>query len=260
MSWDFRTQRGPWRILPQCPSATHNSLSAARGPAKGVRCVCPRAVALFRKRSPGGYRSIGIPWRINEDCIADRHNIPVAWIGAKGEVACTCPASVDYMRKHRGHSSDRSRKWKQAKKEERTYTVALTESLSRTMPDLSRGLCRRPENLDIFDAAFDDAEASRARAKAICHSCPALLECDAWVLRDEFPAGDWGGVYGGRDVYDRRNQWQPPRPLISMERKSIEARLQEAEAAQEKRTEVRAAPYARGGLGGIKAGGYRWSR
>lgn len=37
---------GPWRILPECPATGHNVLRRVEKPADGIKCICPRALAL----------------------------------------------------------------------------------------------------------------------------------------------------------------------------------------------------------------------
>jgi hypothetical protein len=41
---------GPWRILADCPSPTHNSARASEAREGSIRCVCPRALALKEGR------------------------------------------------------------------------------------------------------------------------------------------------------------------------------------------------------------------
>lgn len=48
------------------------------------------------------------------------------------------------------------------------------------------------------DAFFSQAPTTQLRAKLLCQSCPARLECLAFFLREKY------GVYGGLDPLERR--------------------------------------------------------
>lgn len=37
---------GPWRILPECPATGHNVFRRIERPPDGIKCICPRAIAL----------------------------------------------------------------------------------------------------------------------------------------------------------------------------------------------------------------------
>lgn len=40
---------GPWRILPECPATGHNVFRRVERPVDGIKCICPRAQALFNE-------------------------------------------------------------------------------------------------------------------------------------------------------------------------------------------------------------------
>lgn len=42
---------GPWRVLPECEATRHNTVRAADGRNTEIRCICPRALDVFRERA-----------------------------------------------------------------------------------------------------------------------------------------------------------------------------------------------------------------
>ncbi len=163
----------PWRILDECSSVVHNTVSAARGFSRGgpmPKCICPGAVIALRLDREHRRQNL----ERNLDRIGGRMAIAHTY-------AITGPKITE-----------------------------VPQLKDRNMPDLNRGHCRRPWNAAIVDGGFEDSAIMRASAKALCNGtadqpvCPVKAECKAWMLGFEKPEGSWGGVYAGLDVYDRR--------------------------------------------------------
>jgi hypothetical protein len=212
---------GPWRILSQCPAKFHNSQNSAYG-RNGPHCVCPRALSIWRDIVGRGARKRDIPkwladgpWKILEECEAPTHNTISA---ARGVIErnvygtrCICPHAKHLLKAMRSGENTR-RKKKVVEK-----NVGVVEEIKalmnpHDMPDLTDGACAREENRFAVDAGFNTdrtpaGRRDRNRAKAVCELCPlaTFQRCQTWVLTKEDPAGSWGGVYGGLDIYDRAN-------------------------------------------------------
>jgi len=154
---------GPWRILDNCLAPLHNSLRAAEGRNRAPRCICPRALVIRRARQN----------RWNELRSARR---------VEGRAIKTIQP---------GHMIPRANK--------------VTEP----MPDMSQALCRRPDMMKVMDKGFgtgvsEGAQAARQAAKDVCSFCPiAETVCGPYVERAEKPAGSWGGIWAGRDPWER---------------------------------------------------------
>jgi hypothetical protein len=203
---------GPWRILETCPSTAHNTASASVGRARNVRrCVCPRALALK-------------PAVVAADNI--RH---AAWVqkthpaevrlreraAREGRVQ-TMKAEVMSLREYktlparRVKDAQRKRAERHAVPEIRSLIPTQVPDVMRR-PDLSRGRCHtNMRGPAVFGAATDvgmsgrtAARQAREAAKALCSGCPMLAACAAWAVREETPAGSWGGVIGGMDISER---------------------------------------------------------
>lgn len=77
------------------------------------------------------------------------------------------------------------------------------------MPEsLAQGSCVTPiglANADKGQQIHANAEGIRDRevAKQQCRSCIAQRDCLLFVLKNEEPAGTWGGVWGGLDPFNR---------------------------------------------------------
>jgi WhiB family transcriptional regulator, redox-sensing transcriptional regulator len=56
-----------------------------------------------------------------------------------------------------------------------------------------RAVCRRHDPELFFPAAGRAGDAQEARAVAVCHTCPVMLECRAWADASRQPRGVWGG-------------------------------------------------------------------
>lgn len=161
---------GPWLVLDYCPATQHNTLNAARGVRVpgSVRCVCPRAcdlLAAYAKASAARKRA--------EREQEARKHFPAPPKAEKPKMAAPPGSSISrYLRNVHGGSA----------------------------PDLRNGRCAA--ETAKFDAALDGRRV--IEAQRVCFGCPVRLSCEAWVLESEQPAGDWGGVYGGLSVADRR--------------------------------------------------------
>lgn len=84
-----------------------------------------------------------------------------------------------------------------------------SNNLTRAMPDLAEGSCRsmlgqKNADLGMNTSVSSFGIADRARAKDQCWSCPVVKVCQRYVLAGEKPAGSWGGVWGGLDLWNRQ--------------------------------------------------------
>jgi hypothetical protein len=160
---------GPWRIEPDCPGLTHNSLRSSlghAGPAGRVKpkCICPHGQDLLMVER--GIRRI---------------------------------AEAARMRTvHKRSSDPRTR-----------LQPPMPEPVEVRSPNFAGALCTTPRGRKAADAGMNEQPtlngiASRDLAKAWCASCPLLLECRNWVTTQEQPAGSWGGVWGGLDPWNRK--------------------------------------------------------
>lgn len=76
-------------------------------------------------------------------------------------------------------------------------------------PNFLGAACQQPWAAETVDRSFSlhggtvaigNREEMRTK---VCATCPLIRECATWVLAAERPAGSWGGVYGGMDVWNR---------------------------------------------------------
>lgn len=72
------------------------------------------------------------------------------------------------------------------------------------VPDLPGALCRKPDNMKVFDATYHKGTPCHKDASNICGKCPAKPECGKWVLENETPTGSWGGVWAGMTPGERK--------------------------------------------------------
>jgi len=159
---------GPWRILAECPSSTHNSVRAARAHVKGhgdgtEKCICPRALSLLAA------------WRKSSDSLERQRERFARMKKIRLPLQTPAPVSVR-MPDLRGG-------------------VCYRPEASKA----SEGGMNQQASISGIRA--------RNRAKALCDAgpCPVRAQCRAWCLSNEQPAGSWGGVYGGLDPWNRRN-------------------------------------------------------
>jgi Transcription factor WhiB len=168
---------GPWRIAPECPGLFHFTQRATEtGPVSG-RCICPRGQELSRRRQRSSY----LPTRaaVMERKLRDR------------------------MLKEHPEAF-----WKRGTVPEKLPSY-VTNTLGGRVPDLRDGACRSVKGILTLDELADKNGRTTGRVKKLkelCARCPQTTKeaCRAWVLRDEQPAGDWIGVYGGMSQDDRR--------------------------------------------------------
>lgn len=167
---------GPWKILEGCPAEGHNTVQRAARPRKGhVPCICPRGVALRDEHLERR--------RVRERAAEERR--------AAGEKAAP-------------------------KRKPKPRVPALRAFKPKELPDVmvrpnfNEGRCTKPWNVTTFSAAMDagGSTTSRARqvremARAACRQCPIREQCRAYVIGQEKPAGSWGGMWGGLDVFQR---------------------------------------------------------
>lgn len=159
------------------------------------------------------------PWRIVDECHATGHNTLNRGLGRTADrVPCVCPHARELVKEHRIRQAAASRL------RVRTATPSIKTLKPVQVPDgiraadLSRGRCVTHKTAPaIFDAAHDAASAlthaavrARSLAKAMCLGqggippCPVLALCRSNVLRDEDPAGSFGGIIAGMSMTERR--------------------------------------------------------
>jgi len=153
------------------------------------------------------------PWRILAECPALMHNSQRASTTGPLESRCICPRGL-YMaqRRKEGRETSRMRHIEQerAKDRERRRTVPeyVLNVGGKSAPDLTGARCRTERGRLLLDEAFksNDQRTPGALdvARSVCDSCPVRLPCGEWALRDEKPAGSWGGMYGGMTASQRR--------------------------------------------------------
>lgn len=159
---------GPWRILADCPSSTHNSVRAARAHVREhgddtSKCVCPRSLSLLAA------------WRVRSDS-PERQRERFARM-KKIKLPLQIPVPVNTrMPDLRGGVCFRPE------------AASAAEA----------GMNEQASHAGIK---------ARNRAKALCDAgpCPVRSICRSWCLTNEDPPGSWGGVYGGLDPWNRRN-------------------------------------------------------
>jgi hypothetical protein len=157
---------GPWRISEFCEAHSHNTLNAARGKGKAVRCICPRGVARLKQ------------WR-------DEFTIPAVKNARNREL------------RRRGVVLPRI---KPKLVEERV------PDLSAGACGTERGRKVIELGFNVQTSRAGIAARARAKALCTAGPCPMRMSCLRYVLSQEEPAGSWGGVFGGLDPWNRRGQ------------------------------------------------------
>lgn len=144
------------------------------------------------------------PWQIEPDCPAQNHNTLNAARGKYNtRLRCVCPRGVYLLNARKAWEAGRVRK-------ARTGAYVAARASAVVMPDLSTGACATGQYRKIAqdgqtDATYLGAVAARDNAKNVCRQrCPVMLECRAYILAAEQPAGSWGSVWGGLDPDDRK--------------------------------------------------------
>lgn len=152
----------------------------------------------------------GGPWLIEPDCPSDYlHNTAYA-ARLPPAVRCKCPRAL-WARRQEWRKQDHQRR-KPGAGERIGFPLTLVDA---STPDLTSGHCVTGGLLarKIMDDAYSvtrtvEGFAARERAKSVClgsdgAQCPALSACNGWVTKYEDPAGSWGGVYAGKDQWER---------------------------------------------------------
>lgn len=166
---------GPWAISPDCRVKWHNTGAAAKGSLKDGRCECPRAVEL---------READLQKRKDERAIAAI---------AAGRV----PA--------RGRPTGETK----APDSSPVFETAMPRPTDVRSPNFRGAACLQPWAQEIVDRSFSlyggtgGIERREEMRVKVCGVCPFIRDCAAWVLAAETPAGSWGGMYGGLDVWNR---------------------------------------------------------
>ncbi len=174
----YEIGNGPWVVLVDCPAPMHNSSSALP-----MKCVCPRARALKRDYQEAE----------NERKRAKKAR------AARRLVTPPPPALAARL----------------AKPGRRTDTPTYFANILGSFPSLPGAACANGFAYRLFDSAREqDSGVNLTAAKTVCETCPALAACRAAVLRLEEPAGDWGGVYGGLSMKERREVRSGVRPVM----------------------------------------------
>lgn len=143
----------------------------------------------------------GGPWRVLPECTAPSHNTVRA---TESKLApCICPHARDLVKEkaRRRHSGN-------------ILVGAILTPLEHDVrpPDFSAGLCTLPINREVVDGGFSvegsaAAMAKRMEAKRLCYACPLQESvCDPYVRAAEHPRGSWGGVWAGRDPWERQGK------------------------------------------------------
>lgn len=95
---------GPWRILSNCPSPSHNILYRVRHGPVHLRCICPRALAIQeewlvkqRNRFRDRYQERqGSREGVRDTVLVEQHatTAPASWPNLRG-AACMRPGAAD---------------------------------------------------------------------------------------------------------------------------------------------------------------------
>lgn len=165
---------GPWAISPTCPSRRqHNSSHAAKGSSVAERCDCPRAQVL------------------RAEYLEELKN--------KRAIAAIAAGRVPASRLPKREPVDSSP----------VFEPRSPEPTSVRPPNFLGAACQQPEVAEIVERSFSlyggagGIERREEMRKKVCGTCPLIRECAEWVLAAEKPAGSWGGMYGGMDVWNR---------------------------------------------------------
>lgn len=156
---------GPWRVLPNCPAFKHNTLKSARG-----------MVMCGNERSKEG--------------------------------ACICPRACFLLKEFRKQEKARETKKGNGFVYRSIETAHYMNNTATDFPppDLTLGACKSLLGRRLTDKVIAGHKGADDLFKnTLCFAgCPVLMQCRAWVRRDEKPVGDWLGVYGGLSQSERR--------------------------------------------------------
>lgn len=163
-------------------------------------------------RFPAGLPGSG-PWRILDDCPSMFHNTLHSALGRHaGGQKCTCPRALHLKATRRQNGQKLKAKppsdplWNYSR-----FLYMAPAVVKEPMPaEMGQAACRDGEGLAYADDGMDRhmtkaGVQKREGAKAWCHlACPVIEVCAGYAKRNEFPAGSWGGVWGGLDPWERR--------------------------------------------------------
>lgn len=175
---------GPWHILAECPALLHNSVRSVTKGALQHRCVCPRGLALLEleKRRRSEHRLI---YREVDDAAAE-----------------------EQLKRRRLKRMGITPEKKTGPRWEPDKAVMRAQYFANTMgaliPSMPAAACKTTFGIKLSDRAYSGEAGSEGEMKLLCGRCPERIACATWVLADERLPGEWGGVYGGMSVGDRR--------------------------------------------------------
>lgn len=162
---------GPWRILDECKSQTHNWLASARKTHLDPACFCPRTLVTLeenRTKKKAAYAA-----RV----ALQRAKLPVP---KTTRVYVTGPQYGDaYMKDKPGER-----------------------------PNLMGAPCTTKEGIPIFESAHEQGGANKKerveKAKELCDfHCFVREACLQWA--GSKPGRDWDAIYGGMTQKERRS-------------------------------------------------------
>lgn len=219
-------------VLPGgCAAPVHNTYRAAMRP-KGhpLHCSCSKAqemrkrelvrrceVRLERRmqKERGGAAMAstkvyvlpgGGPWRILAHCPALLHNTQRAALSGPIVHRCVCPRGLEMKERYNAQkNASRARQRKEENREKgNTASIYLRDVRRPANAPSIRGACHSTKGMKLADQVMRGSAAAREEHQIMCAACPALVACRKWVLEEELIPGNWGGVYGGLTVTDRK--------------------------------------------------------
>lgn len=171
----------PWRILDECPAATHNALNSGRG-------------------------------RIQ------RRNAANDWVTTR-VTKCICPGAIfaialDNAERRKRAVGERDRglrasRFQQGSGEVRKSRAGAWVPDGVKMPNFENAACRNLLGRRIMDNVINSSGGSNTRAvkqaKGLCAICPIRETlCGPYILAAEKPTGSWYGVWAGMTQAERR--------------------------------------------------------
>lgn len=160
----------------------------------------------------------GGPWAIDPECQARNHNSLAAAKGGgsnRGNPCCLCPRAKFIRRaeaaKYRQRYRDRMGKMESGEVVRgnlRLLVEKMPQPVNEAPPAMPRAVCRTERGTNLMMRAFDAplsyaGQSTRDQAKTLCAGCPERFKCAEYVADNEFPAGSWGGVWAGKDPWNR---------------------------------------------------------
>lgn len=176
--------RGPWRVLAECPALLHNSVRSVTKGRPEHRCICPRGLALLElEKQRSTQRRIAYRDLSAESIDRQREGKRLKRMGITPE-------------------SKGGPRWEPEKAVMRAQYFANT--MGALIPSMPAAACKTTFGIKLSDRAYSGEAGGEGEMKLLCGRCPERLACATWVLADERLPGEWGGVYGGMSVGDRR--------------------------------------------------------